>query len=73
MALRAANTSTISTDIGSGIVCVKVAMTRPLLLRIIPPKLAKFFSLNVASSKLTFTQPIGGGDQQVVIAGFVVG
>ena len=60
-ALRAANTSTISTDVGSGIICVKAAMIRPLSLRITPPSPANFRSLKVAPSKLIFNQPDGGG------------
>ena len=64
-ALRAANTSTISTDVGSGIVCVKAAMIRPLSLRITPSRPAKFRSLKVALSKLTFIQPDGGGVQLI--------
>ena len=72
-ALRAANTSTISTDVASGIVCVKAAMIRPLLLWITPPRPAKFLSLKVPPSKLTFTQPGGGGDHLVEITDLEVG
>ena len=35
-------------------------MIRPLSLRITPPRPAKFLSLKVALSKLTFIQPGGG-------------
>ena len=67
MELRVANTSTISTEVGSGIVCVKVVITRPLLFRTIHPRPVKFFSLKDASSKLTFTQPTSGGSHLEVI------
>ena len=61
-ALRAANTSTVSTEVGSGIGCEKVAITRPLSLWIIAPKPARFLEGKVAPSKLTLSQPEGGGD-----------
>ena len=61
-ALRAANTSTVSTEVGRGIGCEKAAITRPLSLRIIAPKPARFLEGKVAPSKLTLSQPGGGGD-----------
>ena len=62
---RAANTSTISTDVGSGMCCLKAAITKPMSLRIIAPKPAELESTNVAPSKLTFTQFDGGGNHFV--------
>ena len=62
-ALRAANTSTVSTEVGRGIGCEKAAITRPLSLRMIAPKPARFLEGKVAPSKLTLSQPEGGGDQ----------
>ena len=61
--LRAANTSTVSTEVGRGIGCEKAAITRPLSLRIIAPKPARFLEGKVAPSKLTLSQPEGGEDQ----------
>ena len=54
MALRAANTSTISTKVGNEIVCVKAATTRPLSFLTIASRLAKLFALKVVPSKLIF-------------------
>ena len=61
MALRAANTSTISTKVGNEIVCVKAATTRPLSFLTIASRLAKLFALKVAPSKLIFNQLAEGG------------
>ena len=60
-ALLAANTSTISTEVGRGITCVNVAITRPWSLRIMIPKPASFLSWNTAPSKLILNQSMGGG------------
>lgn len=61
IAFRAANTSTISTKVGSGIDCEKAAITRPLSLQIIAPRPARLLSANVAPSKLILTKSLGGG------------
>ena len=70
IALHAANTSTVSIEVGSGIGCEKGAITRPLSLWIIAPKLARFLEGKVAPSKLTLSQPEGGGDH---VAGLIEG
>lgn len=58
---HATNTFTISTEVGSGITCVKVAITRPWSFRIIAPRPAELFSLKSAPSILIFNQFFGGG------------
>ena len=62
-ALHAANTSTVFIEVGRGIGCEKASITRPLSLRIIAPKPARFLEGKVAPSKLTLSQPEGGGGQ----------
>lgn len=61
--LRVTNTFTISTNVGSGIICVKVAISRPTSFQTTQPRTVKFSSLKVALSKLTFIQSFGGGSQ----------
>ena len=60
-ARRTANTSTISTDVGSGIFCDRAAITNLLSLRIITPRPALLSPAKSAPSKFTFTRPAGGG------------
>ena len=60
-ALRAANTSTISTEVGRGINCVVAAITRPWLFRMMERRPASACSLKTASTKLILTQSEGGG------------
>ena len=60
-ALHAANTSTISTEVGRGMTCVNAAITRPRSLRMMEPKPASACSLNIAPSKFILTQSEWGG------------
>ena len=63
----AANTSTISTEVGNGITCVNAVITRPWSLRMMAPRPASSFSWKMAPSKLIFTQSEGGGSHLVWI------
>ena len=56
MALCTANTSIVFIDVGSGIDCVKAAITRPLSFRMMQPILARFFSSKTCINALS----IGG-------------
>ena len=58
-ALRAANTSTISTEVGRGMICFAAAITRPRLFRMMEPRPAWACSLKTAPSKLILTQSDG--------------
>ena len=60
-ARRAASTSTISTEVGSGICCDRAAIANPFLLQIIIPKPAIFSSAESVLSKLILSRPDGGG------------
>ena len=63
-ALRAAITSTVSTEVGRGIFCERAAKTNPAESRTTTPRPAKDWVENKAPSKLTFTKPGGGGFQR---------
>ena len=70
MALCVANTSTVSTDVGNGIICVKAAITRPLSFRMMQPRPARLFSLKIAPSKFIFIQPLRGGSHLSLVGIF---